>query len=88
MFYQQDTRLVPFLAFGMTSESRERVQNTIALIAKGSLLDEFPCVMWVTVEDILFQNNLQKYSQYIKSYSDFESNWHPVWDSWGLELES
>ena len=45
MFYQQDTRLVPFLAFGMTSESRERVQNTIALIAKGSLLDEFPCVM-------------------------------------------
>ena len=41
----QDGRLVPFLAFAMTSDNRQHIHMALNLITRGAALPDFPTVM-------------------------------------------
>ncbi|KAJ8314491.1 hypothetical protein KUTeg_006641 [Tegillarca granosa] len=53
----QDSRIVPFLSYGLTSHERNRVQVTLNLIAMGSSLDGFPVIL---LGDAILACNTQK----------------------------
>ncbi|KAK2179201.1 hypothetical protein NP493_506g00003 [Ridgeia piscesae] len=43
--FLQDCRMVPFLAYGLTSESRDRVRTSLRLVTRGAALDNFPSIL-------------------------------------------
>ncbi|CAH1799027.1 unnamed protein product [Owenia fusiformis] len=57
----QDDRLVPFLAFGMTSDSRQRVQRSLRLVMSASQLEEFQTV---TLGEAISSNNSSKHQSW------------------------
>ncbi|XP_052811987.1 protein CIP2A homolog [Mya arenaria] len=73
MLVMQDTQVVPFLACGLGSTNRQRVQQTMEIIVLGAKLEGFPTVI---LSDALVYNNSGRDSQTSHSSSCYPTHPH------------